>query len=675
MAQSGTTGFLPSAAEAPCWGDGCMYYIAVVAQHYKTGDPPPVFEISLQTAGKLNLVPCASSSDGMRVVNGKMPLDGPVPRTYYGVCTVHNRTATTALSVSYEQCFGNTTLYISDTEPLSGRSQFQSLLPNSTNWGHRLSQDSTCSRAWGPQHRRIDPPKCSNPSSPALLLANHSTADRFYFLATGYGAYKITMQDGQAPPVKLHIAGPAGDLTLKGRSWASSSINRPVRVPGPISIEWGRANALTKSGNISIAHLEYFVYIVDLDRVKAEGGGHNFHFNTLCGLQSAVAYLSPYAITVRTFAPQDDKRTYGSIGDSSSRSGSIDSSSGSSSSSSSNKARELYSVDVTVPNGHMISVTVVAVCNESCMYHSAPSPCAYSNGCQSQSIVYTPLIVLSNRPPDNRPVFGRLFIFTFWVAVTALLFMLVVGLKLMHDRGILSDILRRSPREAASLSTPYADSLGDGNVGWWRRWGGYAQLSFTEMVETSTFGVAQGSRPQSGDGEGVPQLSRRDILIEQGTSLLSTAREGVSVAAAGAVSLLRTVGGALSDTASAVLARYGTTMQSDDYVRDSDIDRSTHPLNTSSYRPPSPVPLAFKSTTSSASTSSQANDSSAFIAMTAIYPDTADAKEPSAYISFPSRDKDKAVGEPARGRGSSTDRRGARTAAIEDEEEDSQETL
>jgi hypothetical protein len=193
------------------------------------------------------------------------------------------------------------------------------------------------------------------------------------------------------------------------------------------------------------------------------------------------------------------------------------------------------------------------------------------------------------------------------------------------------------------------------------------------MVDTSTFGSPQCSdtRPNSsssssGDGEGVPQPSRRDILVEQGARLMGTVRDGLSVAAAGLASLSRTVGSALSDTASAAFSRYstGARREGSDRERERDMDRSTHPLTTSSYRPPSPVPLASKSTPASSS----AQDSSAFIAMTAIYPDadTMDSRDPSEYTSFPAR------GQPATASSSS---RGARTAAIRDEEEDSEETL
>ena len=682
MAESGTTGILPSAEDlgVRC-GSACVYYIAVVAQRFLAEDPPPVFQISLQTSGKLNFVPCPENSpDGTRVVTGRgnRQPDGSVPHTYYAVCARKSSSPPYAnesvLGMSYEQCTGESSLYISDTDPdpKGPSSTHQSLLPNTSSWGHRLTGNSTCSRSWSSVGRRWSPALCSDLPSTALLLLNRSNSDKYYLLAAGAGEYKVTVQDGKAPPVQLGVyALPRGGVGLKGRPWVSSSERYPVKVGNSVAIEWGNALTFNRSRDLIAANLTYSIYIIDLDAAKAqrELWSQNIHLDTLCGLQWAQKNLNADAVRVRTYQYNDYLP-----GDSNNRPPHRDVS---------------LTLDLgPVPPGHTVSIIVAAVCNQSCMQWLSNTPCGRGLVCQTQSVVYSPLVILSrSSPSDGRPAFGKLFIFTFWVAVTALLFMMVVGVKLMHDRGIIADLCGCSSREPASLSTPYADSLGENTGGWWRRWGGYAQLSFTEMVETSTFGAPQGSgtRPSSsssgrGDGEGVPQPSTRDVLIEQGARLMNTARDGLSVAAAGVMSLSRTVGSALSDTASAVFSKYSSAVRREGTEREGerDIDRSTHPLNTSSYRPPSPVPLASKSDPASASL----QDSSAFIAMTAIYPDAADSREPSEYTSFPSRDRDRdRVGGDApigssrvSGSGSGSGR-GARTAAIRTEDEDSEGSL
>lgn len=680
MAESGTTGFLPTADDLriQC-GSECVYYIAVVAQLFLAEDPPPVFEISLQTPGKLNRVLCpAMSLDGTRVVTGQgnRQRTGSVPRTYYAVCagTSFLTPNESALTVTYEQCTGNSSLYISDTDtdPVSTVISNPSLLPNTSSWGHRLTGRSTCSRKWSWQSRSWRPMHCSKGPSPALLFTNRSYLENYYFMSAGAGEYRVTVQDGKAPYVQLGMPpsrGGGGGVGLKDRSWTSTSESQPALNFGSVDLQWSNALTYNRSRALMAANLTYLIYVIDLDAAKTQTDvwDQNIHLDTLCGLQYAKTKLRGDA--VRTYVYKDLLPANG--------------------------LTPILSLDLgSVPARHTISITVVAMCGSACM-RWLDIPCAHPCKlfppgmpclflpCQTPSVVYTPFFTYSNQvPADNRPVFGQLFIFTFWVAVTALLFMLVVGVKLMHDRGIIADLLRRSPREPSSLSTPYADSLRDesgGRFGWW---GGYAQLSFTEMVDTSSFGAPQSSssRPtgssssNNGGGEGVLQPSRRDILIDQGARLMSTAREGLSVAAAGVVSLSRTVGSALSDTASAALSRYGPVVRREGSESESerDIDRSTHPLNNSSYRPPSPVTLAPKGT--SASTSASVRDSSAFIAMTAIYPDAADSRDPSEYTSFPSRDR--VSGDPSTASSSSSSSsRGVRTAAIKEEEEDSEETL
>jgi hypothetical protein len=658
VSQSGTTGKLLTADDLGISCDfGCMYFIAVVAQRYVEGDPPSVFEISVQTSGKLNFVPCLDyAPDGIRFFTGgrNRQRDGPVPHTYYAVCARKHSAPSNAsgsvLAVTFEQCSGESSLYISDTDPSRGGSPHNALLPNATFWGHRLTGNSTCSRKWLAQS--WSQTQCADGPSAALLLRNRSNSDNYYLLAAGAGEYKVIVQDGKAPPVQVVVDDKyRGGLGLKGRPWVISSVRHPVLLHNSVVIQWDGAVTIDQAREPIAANLSYLIYIIDLDAAEAQKNvwDQNIHLDTLCGLQWAANHYHPDAVKVQTHRFQE--------------------------SASEGQPAHRVTWDLgAMPVGHTIYITVVATCDQSCMRWLSHTPCGQGSVCQTQSVVYSPLVIMATASPsDNRPAFGQLFIFTFWVAVTALLFMVVVGVKLMHDRGIIADILRRSSREPASLSTPYADSLGEESGGWFRRWGGYAQLSFTEMVDTSTFGSPQGSgtRPNSsssssGDGEGVPQPSRRDILVEQGARLMGTVRDGLSVAAAGLASLSRTVGSALSDTASAAFSRYstGARREGSDRERERDMDRSTHPLTTSSYRPPSPVPLASKSTPASSS----AQDSSAFIAMTAIYPDadTMDSRDPSEYTSFPAR------GQPATASSSS---RGARTAAIRDEEEDSEETL
>jgi hypothetical protein len=633
---------------------GCMYYIAVVAQTFVAEDPPPVFEISVQTSGKLNFVPClAYAPDGIRFFTGggNRQQHGPVAHTYYAVCArKHPPSNASVLAVTYEQCSGESSLYISDTDSNSRGSPHQALLPNATFWGHRLTGNSTCSRKWSSQTLRWGQTQCADGPSAALLLLNRSNSDNYYLLAAGVGEYKVTVQDGKAPPVQVVVDDKyRGGLGLKGRPWVSSSVRHPVLLDDSVVIQWDNAITFNQLRKPIAANLSYSIYMIDLDMAKAQKtvSDQNIHLDTLCGLQWAENHYHLGVVKVRTYHVEDDVPSKGQ------------------------PALRLTSDLGPMPVGHTIYITVVATCDQSCMRWLSHTPCGQGSVCQTQSVVYSPLVIVSAASPsDNRPVFGQLLIFTFWVAVTALLFMLVVGVKLMHDRGIFADLLRRSPREPASLSTPYADSLGDESGGWFRRWGGYAQLSFTEMVDTSTFGAPQrsGTRPNSSSGYevGVPQPSRRDILIGQGPRLMGTLADGLSVAAAGVASLSRTVGIALSDTASAALSRYstGARREGSDRGGERDIDRSTHPLTTSSYRPPSPVPLASKSTPASSS----AQESSAFIAMTTIYPNAValDSRDPSEYSSFPS------IGQPTIASSSS---RGARTTAIRDDEEDSEETL
>lgn len=592
------------------------FFIAVVATSTTAQTSPPLFTISVQPPGSVTLLPCetAPNPDGLRVVSKKSRSE----TSYYEVCPglrggdhVSNGTV---LKVSLERCSGYSDLFACDSDPSTGANHCANGMPSQSDWAYHSAGNQTCVRQWNWGNEIWLHENCTTlpegERRPTLLLPFDSTSSRggnYNIMTRGNGTFQLTVSDNAGRASKVvpsSASGNGGKVIVQGgvRDVSGS----PYVVTGLITIEWHPSELIGHSqGEPMALSVVHEAYVVDLDEAEAvHSNTPHPCLHTFCGLSMAVSILPPSAVTVIPLevATSNSPLQHLPLA--------VDVKSG-------GGASVLHTFDGNnIRPNRRYSITVVALCDSTCLKMADPQGPCKTGTCTTQTYVYAPVIVksLPSRPASGSS--SMLLAFTFWVVVVAVIFLIATGLKILHDKGILADTLGYGPRDQ-SLSTPYVDALGGGGG---RRWTwGYTQLGFTEMVNTSTFGSSRGINSRGDDGREVDvdgeervvdgvQPIRQHLIADRSAQILGVISDGTAAVAAGAVSFSVTAGSAISDTASALLSYFGTRSGGRDRVRgressySADMDSSTHPLtarrgqNRGGYRPPSPVLTANKDT-------------------------------------------------------------------------------
>ena len=566
----------------PAAGVSCEFYMAVIAWRYDALAAISEFKVTVVTPQAITLVPCESESqrDSIRTLLEE-DVNAPPGHTlnrYYDICTSRGtdreRGSLEHLTVSLDQCTGSTTLLACDVDPSSGVNHCPRSMPTLKNWAYLSDGNQTCTRHWEKGSngwgKKVCTPqsKTKTPNQPSLLLpfnSSSSDARNYVVLAVGAGDFQMKLQTRDTLKLYQGTDLPAV-VALK---------------PSEFSVTWQPSLIQTPNGTFirgnGMRPITYTAVVISSDEANNIGA----HLQSQCGLQHVYKYLPPWAWrSYNLLYPREEQK----------------------------------SLTYTCTDAHLISekeyfVVIVALCDTQCLRAAAiksdpKSVCAsHYYGCSPQWLVYPPVrVTLPSLPPSSSSAFGEVIIFTFWVVVTALLFMCVVVVKLMHDKGLFSDAaqgLSFGDRDAA-LSTPYTDSLGEETRGGWglRGWG-YAQLHFTEMVDTSTFSgrgqdgegaLGQGQRQGEGEMQGVPRPSRGAAMVGGSRRVLGSVLDGANVVLGSLASLVTSA----ADTASTAFSRYKAVPR-----ESADIDNSTHPPRqeeskgrggrNGGYRPPSPV--------------------------------------------------------------------------------------
>ena len=591
------------------------FFIAVVAIPTSVQTSPPLFKISVQPPGSVTLLPCetAPNPDGLRVVSKKSSSE----TSYYEVCPGlrggDHASNGTVLKISLERCSGYSDLFACDSDPSSGATHCANGMPSQSDWAYHSAGNQTCVRQWSNgnwlQENCITLPVGER--RPSLFLPFNSTSSsggNYNIMTRGNGTFQLTVSDnaGRASKVVPSTAsGNGGKVVVQGGVRGVSG--SPYVVTGPITIEWHPSELVGHSqGQPMASSVEHEAYLVNLDEAEAVHSNTPPHpcLHTFCGLLMALSILPASAVTVVPLKVATSNSPMQHLA----LAAAVKSGGG---------ASVLHTFnDNSIRPNRRYSITVVALCDSTCLKMADPlGPCK-TGTCTTQTYVYAPVVVMSvpSRPASASS--SMLLAFTFWVVVVAVIFLIATGLKILHDKGILADTLGYGPRDQ-SLSTPYVDALGGGGG---RRWTwGYTQLGFTEMVNTSTFGSNRGINSRGDDGREVDgggeerdvdggQPIRQHMVADRRAQILGVISDGTAAMAAGAVSFSVTAGSAISDTASALLSYFGTRSGVRDRVRgresslSADMDSSTHPLtarrgqNRGGYRPPSPVPSTNKDT-------------------------------------------------------------------------------
>lgn len=554
--------------------------MAVIAQRYDAQAVTSEFIVTVKTPLAVTLVPCedAGQVDGIRTlaVEEVHALPGTTLNRYYDVCT-SSKVRTVGgldqpiqhLTVSLDQCSGSTTLLACDVDPTSGVSHCPRSKPTPTDWAYMSDGNQTCTRHWEKEHnkwgKQVCTPQPKTHNMPSLLLPfNDSSADaeNYIVLAVGEGDFQM----------KVHSR---DTIRLYQDQGADISPSVVTLKPSELLITWHPSQLRWPNGTllkVDPQHpISYSAVIIDAQSRPVSNSDSDFsaHLQSECGLQYAIRNLPPGAVRSQGLQPIDHQQSLAFTFN-----------------------------DAQLFSHREVFIVIVATCDAACLRAAAmksdpKSACAgHTFDCSKQVLVYPHMrVALPPLLPKGNSAFGEVIIFTFWVVVTALLFMFVVGVKLMHDKGLFSDAaqgLGFGDRDSA-LSTPYTDSLGEETRGGWgpRGWG-YAQLHFTEMVDTSTF---SGSRGQDGEGEsgqgetqGVPRSSRGAAIAGEGRRVLGSVLDGANVVLGNLVSFITSTAG----TASAALSRYEAVPR-----ESTDIDNSNQPPRqkerNGGYRPPSPV--------------------------------------------------------------------------------------
>ena len=635
-------------------GGSCVYYIAVVSETLPLSSIPPVFQISAQTPSSVTLLPCEAktqaSPDGLRIVGTESIALSPAPsRRYYEVCPSNGDSGkdsssvfNMSLVVTLEQCSGHTDIFACDTALDADSSSSSSRggahclgsLPTSLDWAYKSNETQTCTRHWienanmksGGWSREICTSQVQGQRRPILTLPYRINKDgvslggNYYLMVVGAGDYTLTMESGVLGMGATKKSPRLVQITVDGNSGGRVSIlsktksSYPATVTGPLILSWSPSLLLFPSSSLAVAPrlLQYYAHVVLLDQIQGDSESAA-RLDTQCGLKKALETYPAGTVKVISLpnpsalsATPDNVVTL-ELG--------------------AQTAMQHIFADNDIPINRKLSITIVAVCNGLCLRratiesHGAGLCNSSSVDCKPQFFEYTPLVIMSVYSPSSstRTWFGFLLSMTSWVVLIAILFMVAVGAKIVYERQIAvgSSNVRD---DSSSPSTPYVGNWGDspdGSRGWFSNWG-YSKLGFTEMVDTSSFSQVPSSQTLDvGDSTNSNSLGRNG---NRGAGKMPIWLHSISERATPFVDRLvagtRTTGHIISDTASAAFSYMNfSSLNRTSSEGGSEFDKSTYPLNngsssgsgnheqSSSYRPPSPLPFTTQSPSFSISSS------------------------------------------------------------------------
>lgn len=247
--------------------DGCTYYISVISRQTATS---VVFEVSALTPNDVEVVPCTSTSDNLRVISSELSSRQDVSRIYE-VCTSSSGIKRTEnLIVTLEECVGSATLLA------CGNGECQSYLPTASSWSYLADDYHSCSHT-----DKKHSPKCESDGTrhpPRLSLP--ATSDTYHLRVNGTGYYNLYLQN----TVNSHVTTP--QLVSDGVKYALPSASN---IKGTsLTVKWSAPKVSMPSvDNLQSASLiRYVLYLIDnpvLTALSKDYAGM-LNTNTPCGL-------------------------------------------------------------------------------------------------------------------------------------------------------------------------------------------------------------------------------------------------------------------------------------------------------------------------------------------------------------------------------------------------------